>query len=454
MKISRNLAALAALISPLYIVGGAVRDHLLGYSISDIDLTGTLSASQVLQALAGTAFSAKPNSLKLGTLSIAVDNERYEYTAMREDSYAQDGSHQPISVNFTNDIQKDALRRDFAINAIYYDIAAQKIIDPLQGSFDIKSRTIRTTREPKEVLCEDALRILRLARLACENGLIICPKTLSGAREQAHLIAALAPERIQDELNKILLADKKNNVYGAHTQGIRYLVACGAMAHIIPQLLEGIDFAQNKRYHIYNVYEHTMQALTVAKQDVRLAILFHDIAKPYCEKTFASMSAHAKYSAKITVDTLTRLKYKPSIISETERLVLTHMFNLSGEARPVTIRRFIQRNYDILDKLMALKSADCLASREGSANPIANIKFKEELAYMKKAGIPFSLKDLQVNGTDALAAGLAGKAIGQCLQELVSLCASEPRLLSRAGQLQYLAACAKPKKAKRKTRLT
>jgi tRNA nucleotidyltransferase (CCA-adding enzyme) len=442
MRITDNLKSLSEIIKPLYIVGGAVRDALTGYSVYDIDLTGTLTPEEVIAALDSTPFSVKPNSLKLGTLSICIENEKYEYTAMREDSYSLDGGHKPLGVKFTDDIRKDALRRDFTVNALYYDITAQKIVDPLGALDDIGTKTLRTTREPEKVFAEDALRILRLARIACESGCQIEENTLRGAQAQARLIPALAPERIQDELMRILRADKKNNIYGAHERGIRLLVQMGAMEHIIPELTQSIAFPQNIKYHIYDVFEHILHALRVAREDVRLAVLFHDIAKPYCERVFSSMSAHAKYSAVIAVNTLTKLKFKPALIKETERLVLEHMFNLRGEAKPVTIRRFIQKNYDILDKLIALKVADCLASREASDNPVAKIKFEQQAEYMEKQGIPFDVSGLKVNGQDALAVGLKGRSIGACLEKLVYLCAADKNLLTRKGQLNFLYSCA------------
>jgi len=438
MLLSGNLKFLSSLISPLYVVGGATRDDILGYNLHDIDLSSNLKPEKIIELLASTRFKVKANSLKLGTLSISIDNESYEYTTMREDSYPCDGSHKPIGIKFTSDIYKDARRRDFTVNAIYYDIENETFIDPLGGIGDLENRLIKSTRKASTVFKEDALRILRMVRIAAENDFKIEDTTYEAAKKNAHLIDALAEERIQDEFTKILFADKKNNIKNAHYNGLKLLVECGAMAYIIPELLDGIGFAQNPAYHKYNVYDHIMHTISNADASVRLAALFHDIAKPYCQKTYGKMAYHDKYSAEFARTIMSRLKFKISLIEETERLVQSHMFDLKGDAKPSTVRRFIQKNYDILDKILALKTADAKASKFDKSIPVSVIRIKDELAFMQEHGIPLTIKDLHVDGNDALSVGLKGKQIGEALKRILNNTTSDFSLLNREHQLKFL----------------
>ena len=443
MKISKNLKQLSRLISPLYIVGGAVRDDLLGYSVHDIDLTSTQKACDVIELLKNTPFSVKANSLKFGTLSISIADEKFEFTTMREDSYPLDGSHKPLEVKYTNDIYLDAKRRDFTVNALYYDIENAQVLDPLGGLTDLENRVIKTTREAKEVFAEDALRILRMIRIACENSFSIHNETLKQAKNLSHTITALAKERIQDEFLKVLSADKKNGINDAHYKGLKLLTEVGATKYIIPDLLDCQDFPQNSAYHRFNVFEHILHTILYAEEEVRLAALFHDIAKPYCQKKYGKMAHHDKYSAQIALQTLSDLKFKKSTIKETERLVYSHMFDLRGEAKASTVRRFIQKNYDIIDKIIALKIADGKASKASDVTPISVIRLKQELAYMKQNDIPFTIRDLKVNGLDALNIGLCDKQIGEAFKRLLYTCASDFTLLTRENQLRFLAQFAK-----------
>lgn len=439
MQISSNLTQLASLIFPLYIVGGAVRDHLLNFSIHDIDLTSPLTPDEVIEKLANTKFRVKPNSLKLGTLSININDESYEFTSMREDSYLCNGTHKPSDIKFTKDILKDAKRRDFTVNALYYDISNRKIIDPLGAIGAIETKILITTRDAESVFKEDALRILRMVRIACENGFSIDKDTYDRAKNNSHLIEALAVERIRDEFMQILVADKKNILEGAHYKGLKMLVDIGAMAYIIPDLIECIDYPQNADYHIYDVYEHIMQTVLYAKENVRLAALFHDIAKPYCKKTFNKMAYHDKYSAQTARNIMTKLRYSNNEIINVERLVYSHMFNLKGEAKAATVRRFIQKNYDIIDDVLDLMTADGLASRAKSPNSTSKLCIIEELKFMKENNIPFAVKDLLVDGNDAISLGLKGKQIGESLSKLLYNVVADNTLLNRENQLKFLA---------------
>ncbi len=205
--LSDDLTRLGAIFAPqakLFVVGGFVRDHLLGVRSTDIDICSELDVYAVKKLLLNTDFEVLDKNLRLGTLFIKTKCETYEYTAFRSDSYACRGEHSPVGVASTTDILVDATRRDFLVNAIYFDIIASKIVDPLGALADIDDCTISTTRQPKDVFSEDGLRLLRLARFAGYTGFKVDSDTLIGARDNAHMVSAIAPERIAGEIKKIL----------------------------------------------------------------------------------------------------------------------------------------------------------------------------------------------------------------------------------------------------------
>jgi tRNA nucleotidyltransferase (CCA-adding enzyme) len=286
IELSKNLIKLAQLFtSPLYVVGGHVRNSLLGIESFDVDLASDLTPQQVAELLDGTEFSLASINKRLGTLKIIVigGRESFEYTTFREDSYPQSGAHSPQEVCFTNDILTDAKRRDFKANAVYYDILQDKIIDLLGGLNDIKHRVISTTRSPMEVFSEDGLRILRMVRQACELGFDIDGNTFKVAAENVDLLKDISAQRIREELIKIINADHKYPsliLPNAHERGIRLLDELGALKYVLPDLAESKGFNQHSKFHCHDVFEHTMIVFKNCPPSARIAALLHDLAKP------------------------------------------------------------------------------------------------------------------------------------------------------------------------------
>lgn len=206
----------------LYIVGGYVRNAILGIYESDIDICSKLTPEQLTTALAGTNYKIKYKSKKLGTVVIITEGEEYEHTTFRSEIYADNGSHTPISTQFVSDIRQDAKRRDFTINAIYYNILKREIVDIYSGIYDIEKRRIKCIETPNYVFSSDGLRILRLIRLACELNLKIEKETFLAAQKMSYRLKDITGQRKQKELQKILDSGTKYTISkpNAHLRGL------------------------------------------------------------------------------------------------------------------------------------------------------------------------------------------------------------------------------------------
>ncbi len=213
IEISSNLKNLSKLFpSELFIVGGFVRNSLLGIDLVDVDLCSSLTLDKVAKLLEGSPFSFKIKSKTLGTALITIENECYEYSVFRKEYYGENGQHSPEKVEFITDIQEDAKRRDFTINAIYYDINKDEIIDFYHGVEDIKNKILRTVETPEFVLSKDGARLLRLFRFQCELGFKIEKETLLTALKYAGNVKAISNERKLNEMGKIINSSSRYSI--------------------------------------------------------------------------------------------------------------------------------------------------------------------------------------------------------------------------------------------------
>lgn len=425
-KIPESLRRLNEMASlPVYVVGGFVRNALAGLGDTDIDIAGPAIA----EALGiSRRFQTKVVNYKLGTAVIRLGDEKFEYTPFRTERYAEGGGHTPTEVKFTTDINKDALRRDFTVNSIYYDITNDKIVDPLGGIQDIERKLIRSY-DPAHTFASDGLRILRMIRLASETGFKIDGVTARAAQENAHLLRDISAERRRDELNKILLADVKYGVKGAHYRGLRLIRQLGLWKYLIPQLEDADGLAQNPAYHSYDVLEHTNQTVGFAPPDIRLAALMHDVGKPYCVAKFGNMHGHERVSANIVRYVLGEygLKYPTTVIEETAWLAEHHMYDMSRNTKINKLKLFVAENYDKIDKLVELMEADNLARGKTDQPSVPNRlpAIKKEL---EESGAPLSLSDLALDGSALIMEGIQPIKIGGVLTELWRECVLNPSL--------------------------
>lgn len=449
--ISENLMRLAEKCPyPLYIVGGKVRDALAGLPDgTDTDICAPADADDFVRRATECGFTVEAVYKNTGTVKLKLGGEEYEFASFRSDEYVR-GEHRPVRSFFTDDIMLDACRRDFKCNAIYYDIAAGRIVDPLGGREDVAAKVMTTVAPAEKVFSEDGLRLMRLARIAAQTGFTPTSDCLRGARENRALIADVHAERIYAELNLILHADEKNGLPHAQYRGVRLLHDVGVLPIVLPELAAGEGMEQRKDFHRYDVLEHSLRAVAYAAPEVRLAALLHDVGKPYCLKNKGSFVGHEEEGARMAREICARLKVPGKLTEETVRLIALHMYDLRGDAKENKVRKFILSNYDIFDKLLALKQADYSACKDDLSVAPAVKKFTRIYETMEREQVPFSCKELAVKGNDLIREGFPPESVGKTLNALLTDCAvagipnDQERLLDRARKV-YLAPLLKGK---------
>lgn len=425
---------LAEKLSPLYVVGGFVRDSLLGYDSSDVDVAGPLSPKEVTDILKGTDYKVSTTSLKMMTLKISRGESYCEYTTFRTETYT-DRSHTPSEVSRTDSIEEDAKRRDFTINAIYADAYSGQIIDPLNGLIDLNNKVLCTAVSPDKVFGEDGLRLMRLCRFAAELGFSADKETLKYARKHADLIDGIAAERIREELDRILKADTAHGIKDGEIVGLNMLTEIGVTERILPEIAAGIGMEQRKDYHKYDVYRHTLEVVRFSPPSLRLAALLHDVGKPYNMNRTGSYHGHENSGEELTKSIMTGLCYPIREIKRTSKLVALHMYNLRNDAKDSTLRQFIATNYDVFDDLMKLKQADYLGGglAEGVCPVVENMRRVENEMKAEKA--PFSIKELSVTGDDLIEMGVPPIKRAEVLNRLLRRCVTSGGCDTREKQL-------------------
>ena len=428
----QKLSKLAKLCGErIYIVGGAVRNMLMGIEgDSDCDICGTAMVEQIIPYAEECGFTVKAVYKRTGTVLLHSDGGDLEYTCFRTDSY-KDDSHTPTGVTFTKDINVDALRRDFKCNAVYLNVVTGEIVDPLGGVEDIKNKVLSTPRAPEQTFGEDGLRLMRLFRFCAELDFYPTEQTIKGAKANAFMIKGISAERIYSELIKILNADKKynvSNIYG-HYNGLSLMDKTGVLDYIFPELAMGRGMEQPALYHAHDVLEHTLRTVKYAPSEVRLAALLHDIGKPYCYNKNGNYHNHEVEGVPIAEKVLKRLKAPNSVIDETLRLVRLHMEDSACNQRIAKVRVKICQNYDIIDKLFALKNADAHACRDNLTVINKSVeRWSGILEQMKAEKVPFKLADLKIKGDDLVKIGFRGEEIGKTLNLFFKECILKPTL--------------------------
>lgn len=418
---------------PVFFVGGFVRDEIMGRESHDVDIAADVAPDEVEQKLSSFGYKVKQTNKRLLTLRIVGEHE-YEYTAFRTDSY--DKGHSPEVVNRTSDIEADALRRDFTMNAVYSDVTTGEYIDPLGGIADIKAGRVRMTR--RSVFEEDGLRLMRLCRQGAETGFFIEEETFVEAKKNAFRIAEISPERIRDELDRILTADLRYGVVGAHSRGIMLAEQTGVLEKILPEVVVGKGMAQRGDYHRYDVYGHTVATVEAAAPSVRLAALMHDIGKPYCKRTTGSFTGHAEEGAKMAARALERLRYPKKVVEEVVALTRYHMFDLKCNEPEREVRLFLQRNIELVDKLLLLKQADYDGGGRLEGVCPAVKRHADLLAKMKEEGVPFSSSELKLDGSDLAELGIEGRRCGDIIKLLLRRCALDGRKNERNALIEMV----------------
>lgn len=422
--IPEKLEALAReLSSPLYVVGGACRDALASLSPTcrnDWDICAPVSAEKVAEAAGKAGVCVTAAYKNTGTVRMEADGEEYEFTSFRSDRYVR-GMHRPEEVFFTDDIQKDARRRDFKCNAVYYDIVRGQFVDPLGGIEDIAAKRITCVAPAVKVFGEDGLRLMRLARIAAQTGFSPTEECVSGAYENRALIADIAAERIFSELSAMLSADLKYGISGGHYRGLEILKDIGALSLVLPELGLGDGMEQRADFHNYDVLEHSLRCVLYSPPQIRLAALLHDVGKPYCRLNFGSSAFHAEYGEKISGEICERLRVPKKLARRVEKLVRFHMYDFDCKAAEKKVRRFYVDNSDIWDDLLLLKQADFSACKDDLSVAPSVAKWREIENKVKSEGVPVKKSQLAVNGAQLIGAGISPDETGDTLNYLLRM---------------------------------
>lgn len=410
-----------------YLVGGSVRDWLLGLEPKDWDITTNARPEDIVKTLPDSRYENQfgtvivPIRQEDGTLITAV-----EVTTYRSEQVYSD-HRRPDAVVFENELDKDLARRDFTINALALGKNGE-VVDLFGGQKDINKKIIRTVGEPADRFKEDALRMLRAVRLYCQLGFSLEPKTQRGIEKLSGTIVYVAQERIKDELIKILASRRA-------ADGIRLMQTVGLLRYILPELEEGIGMKQN-HHHTHTVYDHNVLSLENCPNpewQVRLASLLHDIGKARTKKVTPSGATfynHEIVGARMVHKILRRLRFSAEDTERIVNLVRNHMFYYNvDEVTAAAVRRLIKKvGEENLSDLIDLRVADRLGSGVAKAIPYK----LRHLQYMmeKVRHDPVSVKMLKINGDDLIKnLGLEpGPKIGAILDVLLSEVIEDPAL--------------------------
>lgn len=414
---------LAAAGYEAYVVGGCVRDSILGREPQDWDITTSAKPEQVKALFPRTI----DTGLQHGTVTVMQGREGFEVTTYRIDGKYEDGRH-PSEVIFTPDLKEDLKRRDFTINAMAYSERAG-LVDLFGGMGDIRRGIVRCVGDPLERFGEDALRILRAVRFSAQLGYGIDSGTKEGIRKLASSLQKISAERIQTELVKLITSD--------HPDELRTAWELGVTKVFFPEFDVAMETEQNHPHHMYTVGEHTLHSLIYVRPDkrLRLAMLLHDIGKPCTlERDEAGVThfyGHPAAGEKIAETFLRRLKFDNDTIHEVCKLVLYHDYGNSVTPDMGIVRRAVnQIGEDAFPELFEIKRADVLAQsgylRQEKLELIH--RWQELYRQIREQNQCVSLKDLAVNGSDLIEAGWKpGKELGMVLQKLLDLVLEEPQ---------------------------
>lgn len=416
-----------------YLVGGCVRDLLLGREPSDYDVV-TEASPEVIRSLFPRTVAL---GARYGTIGVITSGGAVEVSTWKS------RCHSPLP-GLTG-IEADLFWRDFTINAMAMDESGA-VIDPFGGIRDLKGRIIASpANQAAQRFRDDPLRMVRAIRLSCTLDFTLHPKVTDAITAEAPLLPRVAVERIRCELDKILISERP-------APGLRALAATGLLTYILPEMIPLLDFDQNSPRHDQDVFEHTMAVLAAAppRLTVRLAALLHDVGKPACftvdQDGRAHFYNHHIEGSRLAFAILQRLKYDHRTTAVVIRLIYDHMSRFP-QVREGSLKKLISRvGEENLDDLFALQRADIL----GSAAPFDISRLdamQKEIGHIRALRPPLHIRDLAIDGNDLIALGFEpGPRIGQVLESLLDVVLEEPEMNQAGTLLEKAKACLKEEK--------
>lgn len=417
-----------------YIVGGCVRDAVLGKEPADWDITTSAKPLQIKSIFQKTV----DTGLKHGTVTVLMEKEPFEVTTYRIDGEYED-HRRPNEVTFTTNLREDLMRRDFTINAMAYN-DKDGLVDLFGGMEDLEKKLIRCVGNPDDRFDEDALRMLRAVRFAAQLGFEIEEPTMDAIRRKYGFLKDISAERIQVELTKLLVSD--------HPEKIKTAYELGMTSIFLPEFDAMMNTPQNNPHHRYNVGDHTVEALKRIDADkvLRLATLLHDVGKPDTRSTDAEgidhFYEHYKKSGEKSEEILRRLKYDNHTIKSVRHLIEWHDFRWDDEsyAGMAKVRRLVSKvGIEYFEPLLKLQRADILGQSSYLQEKKLRVLQEVEDIYgeVKKNHDCLTVKDLDIDGVTLIRNGIpAGKRMGIILERLLDMVIEEPKLNQRAILLE------------------
>jgi tRNA nucleotidyltransferase (CCA-adding enzyme) len=430
----------------VYLVGGALRDILMGKIPHDYDLATNALPDEMLELFP----RAVSTGVKFGTVIALVEDENkenmeVEITTFRSEAEYVDGRW-PSKVEFIGDIYRDLGRRDFTINAMALDLSLEDregedvermwdIYDPFDGVTDINIKLVKAVGTPIERFKEDGLRAFKACRLASQFDFNIERDTFEAMKECIPIAKQVSMERIRDEFMKLLLFSPKPS------KGIELLRQSGLLAIFLPELLEGIG-VQQKLYHSHDVYTHNLKTCDFAEDSVKLAALLHDIAKPRTDMGNGHFYGHDVMGVTMVDDILRRLKFPKAEIERTKLLVRNHMFyyprvqqeEITGEEMKPSkwsdsaVRRFLKRvGQENVEDLFKLRVADATSNPSSPFQPEEITELQKHISKVREEDMALKVTDLEVNGEDLKRIGVkSGPQMGEILKRLLDIVLEDP----------------------------
>ncbi|MBO7338875.1 MAG: CCA tRNA nucleotidyltransferase [Lachnospiraceae bacterium] len=405
-----------------YVVGGCVRDSILGRVPQDWDVTTSARPEQVKELFRRTI----DTGIQHGTVTVMMGNEGYEVTTYRIDGKYEDNRH-PSEVTFTPSLEEDLKRRDFTINAMAYN-PKEGLVDLFGGMEDIRKKVIRCVGDPKARFGEDALRILRAVRFSAQLGYAIDEATKQAICELAPSLVNISAERIHVELEKLLVSD--------HPEFLKVAYETGITKVVLPEFDACMETPQKHPHHFFNVGDHTLESIRLAPKDriLRWTMLLHDVGKPDCLTVDTDGTTHfyghPKLGEEMARNILRRLKSDNDTIYMVCKLVRYHDYGNEDEPDLRFVRKAINKiGEDAFPKIFEVWRADILAQseylREEKLAKVAKWQALYEEILSKNQCV--SLKTLAITGNDLIGLGMKpGKQIGDVLATLLEEVLEEP----------------------------
>jgi len=405
-----------------YIVGGCVRDSVLGREPEDWDITTSAKPEEIKSLFNRTI----DTGIQHGTVTVMLDKEGFEITTYRIDGKYEDGRH-PKEVVFTPSLEEDLKRRDFTINAMAYNDKTG-LVDLFGGINDIEAKIIRCVGDAEDRFNEDALRIMRAIRFSAQLGYSIDDDTRRAISIVAPNLEKISAERIQTELVKLLVSD--------HPDYLRVAYELGITKIFFPEFDIAMETPQNHPHHCYNVGEHILHSLLEVppEKDLRIAMLLHDIGKPATLQTdedgITHFHGHPRASEAMTKVILKRLKFDNDTVHRVSRLVFYHDYGNGIDPDLKFVRRAVNKiGVDIFSDFLKVKRADVMAQslymREEKLAALKKMSDYYDLICSEKQCV--SLKTLAVTGSDLIAVGMKpGRELGDILSRLLDIVLENP----------------------------